>query len=41
MVQRALALRGKAYNLITYNCEHYANEVQYGKQESRQVQMMD
>lgn len=37
-VKRALALAGKPYNLITYNCEHYANEVQHGKPESKQVQ---
>ncbi|WEK34681.1 MAG: lecithin retinol acyltransferase family protein [Candidatus Pseudobacter hemicellulosilyticus] len=37
-VQRAMQLAGKPYSLLTYNCEHYANEVQYGKSESKQVQ---
>ncbi|KAM9393361.1 phospholipase A and acyltransferase 3-like [Pholidichthys leucotaenia] len=26
------------YNLATYNCEHFATELRYGKPESRQVQ---
>lgn len=36
-VQRAVAMRGKAYNLLSYNCEHYANYVQTGKAISAQV----
>lgn len=36
-IQRTLNLQGKAYNLFSYNCEHFANEIQYGKVESVQV----
>ncbi|OLY95708.1 Lecithin retinol acyltransferase [Cnuella takakiae] len=36
-VKRALSLLGKSYDLISYNCEHYASYVQTGKAESRQV----
>ena len=36
-VQRALQLAGKPYNLLNYNCEHYANEVLTGRPESKQV----
>ena len=25
----ALTLRGRAYNLVSYNCEHLANQIQY------------
>lgn len=36
-VKRALAVLGRSYNLIFYNCESYANYVQTGKPESKQV----
>ncbi|SKB64057.1 lecithin retinol acyltransferase family protein [Daejeonella lutea] len=36
-LQRAFNLAGKPYNLITYNCEHFATEVQKGKPSSNQV----
>jgi uncharacterized protein YycO len=36
-VQRALAKVGQPYNLINYNCEHFASEVQTGRSVSRQV----
>lgn len=36
-IQRALRLAGKPYNLLNYNCEHYANEVLTGRPESKQV----
>jgi hypothetical protein len=37
-VKRALSALGQPYDLILYNCEHYASFVQHGKSESRQVQ---
>ena len=37
VVQRAFQLAGRPYDLVQYNCEHYANEVLTGKIESRQV----
>lgn len=36
-VERALKLLGKPYSLIDFNCESFANYVQYGKIESFQV----
>lgn len=36
-VNRAVALIGTQYDLVNFNCEHYANAVQYGKQFSNQV----
>jgi hypothetical protein len=36
-VRRALSLLGAAYNLIDFNCEHYAEYVQTGKTGSKQV----
>jgi len=36
-VQKALKKAGKPYSLITYNCEHFANEIQNGKAYSNQV----
>lgn len=36
-VKRANSQLGKRYSLITDNCEHFANYVQYGKKESPQV----
>lgn len=38
-IQRALKLIGKNYNLINFNCEHFANIVQYKLIESKQVQL--
>ena len=38
VVQRALRLAGKPYDLINYNCEHFANEVLTGRVESKQVE---
>jgi hypothetical protein len=35
---RAMALLGKKYDLLTFNCEHLANLVQSGKSESPQLQ---
>lgn len=37
-VQKALRLVGKPYRLIEYNCEHFANEIQFSKPESKQVE---
>lgn len=36
-VKRALSQLGQPYDLISYNCEHYASYVQTGSAESRQV----
>lgn len=36
-IQRALAANGQRYNLVGFNCEHYANYVQTGKASSAQV----
>jgi len=36
-VRRAMNLIGKSYNLVSYNCEHFANEVQCGVAKSDQV----
>lgn len=36
-VQKALQKVGASYNLINYNCEHFANEVQNGRASSRQI----
>lgn len=36
-IKRALIPLGHPYDLIWYNCEHYASYVQTGKSESRQV----
>lgn len=36
-VKRALSVLGKPYELIQYNCEHYASYVQTGKAESTQI----
>lgn len=36
-VKRALSLLGEPYDLISYNCEHYASYVQTGKAKSKQV----
>lgn len=36
-VQKALSKLHLPYDLINYNCQHFANEVQYGEVESDQV----
>ncbi len=36
-VERALKEVGKPYNLIDYNCEHFANYVQHGRRFSIQI----
>ena len=36
-VNVAKSMVGRSYDLLRYNCEHYSNEVQYGKPESTQV----
>ena len=37
MIQRALSKVGQPYSLITYNCEHFANQVQHNDSSSGQV----
>ncbi len=37
LVSFALTLRGQKYDLLSYNCEDFCNQVQYGKIESKQV----
>ena len=37
LVQKALYSVGQPYNLINYNCEHFATSLQTGKARSRQV----
>lgn len=36
-IQLAMQLIGKPYNLLNFNCEHYANTVQHRKSFSNQV----
>ena len=36
-VEKALAKIGQPYNLINYNCEAFANEIQHGIPSSKQV----
>ena len=36
-VNRAIKLIDIQYNLVNFNCEHYANAVQYNKPYSKQV----
>lgn len=36
-VQFAMQLQGKQYDLLNFNCEHYANTVQHRKTYSKQV----
>ena len=38
VAQRALALRGRKYDLLVFNCEHAANLAANGMSESKQVQ---
>ncbi len=37
VILRALKLAGKSYDLVQYNCEHFATEVTTGMAESKQV----
>ncbi len=37
-IQRAIRKAGTPYDLINYNCEHFANEVATGKAFSSQVE---
>ena len=37
LVNRALSLVGRPYNLIKYNCEHFTSELRTGIPESKQV----
>lgn len=37
IVNRALDRLGLPYNVLSYNCEHFVNEVQYGKRHSPQL----
>lgn len=37
VVQRALARMGWGYNAVSYNCEHFVNDVLSGKSSSKQV----
>jgi hypothetical protein len=39
-LRRAESRHGEAYSLARFNCEHFANYVQYGKESSQQVQMV-
>lgn len=36
-VQKALNKLGRSYHLIDYNCQHFANEIQYNRIKSDQV----
>ncbi|MEY8781103.1 lecithin retinol acyltransferase family protein [Allomuricauda sp. XS_ASV26] len=36
-IQRAYQRLGQKYSYLGFNCEHYANWVQYGKEKSNQV----
>lgn len=37
-VNFALSLRGKEYDLLNFNCEHYSNLIQHGFSKSEQVE---
>lgn len=37
LVKKALSKLGTPYSLLNYNCEHFANEVLYGRKESQQA----
>ena len=37
VVNRALDRLGLPYNVLSYNCEHFVNEVQHGRRHSSQV----
>ncbi|MEO5910837.1 MAG: lecithin retinol acyltransferase family protein [Pelobium sp.] len=36
-IKRALALQGKTYDLLEFNCEHYSNIIQHNTSTSSQV----
>ena len=36
-IQRAKSLIGRSYDVVNFNCEHYANYVQYFIEKSKQV----
>ena len=38
LVEKALQSVGKPYNLINFNCEHFATELRTGRAKSRQVE---
>ena len=38
IIRRASEWIGREYNLLSYNCEHFATEVRTGEGQSRQVQ---
>ncbi len=38
-VSRALARIGLPYDALSYNCEHFVNEVLHGQRRSRQVEV--
>ncbi|XP_072243285.1 phospholipase A and acyltransferase 4-like [Leuresthes tenuis] len=38
---RANVDQKRSYSLFTYNCEHFANEMRYGEQESGQADLMN
>ncbi len=38
LVQKALDKMGQPYHLIDYNCQHFANEIQYNLKKSDQVE---
>lgn len=40
IARKALALLGKKYDLLTFNCEHAANLAQNGKAESPQIKVL-
>jgi hypothetical protein len=39
-LRRAASRLGEAYSLVSFNCEHFANYVQYGKESSAQVRVV-
>jgi uncharacterized protein YycO len=38
-VNRALSKLGLPYDVLSYNCEHFVNEVVHGKRQSRQLEV--
>jgi len=40
IVENALEKRGKPYNFINYNCEHFISEIKTGKARSTQIENM-
>lgn len=40
VVRRALAYMGRGYDLLTFNCEHYASHVQTGRASSPQLEVL-